>query len=70
MVDFDKIELDEEERKLEESLERGEWRSVKNQDAEIERYQSYARSLSNKPAGDSNEEQSTPPVPAPAENRR
>ena len=51
MVDFDKIELDEEERELEDSFERGEWRSVKNLDAEIERYQSYARSLSNRSAG-------------------
>ena len=53
MVDFDKIELDEEERELEDSFERGEWRSVENLDAEIERYQSYARSFSNKSAGDS-----------------
>ena len=70
MVDFDKIELDEEEREFEDSFERGEWRSVKNLDAEIERYQSYARTFSNRPAGDSDEERSTPPAPAPAEHRR
>ena len=70
MVDFDKIELDEEERELEDSFERGEWRSVENLDAEIERYQSYARSFSNKSAGDSDEERSSPPAPAPAEHRR
>ena len=70
MVDFDKIELDEEERELEDSFERGEWRSVKNLDAEIERYQSYARSLSNDPAVDSDGERSSPPAPAPAEHRR
>ena len=72
MVDFDKIELDEEERELEDSFERGEWRSVENLDAEIERYQSYARSFSNKSAksaGDSDEERSSPPAPAPAEHR-
>ena len=73
MVDFDKIELDEEERELEASFERGEWRSVKNLDDEIERYQSYARSFSNRSAGDSNEEYSSPPAPAladPAPTRR
>ena len=70
MVDFDKIELDEEERELEDSFERGERRSVKNLDAEIERYQSYARSLSNKPAGDSDEEGSSPPAPTSAARQR
>ena len=70
MVDFDKIELDEEEREIEDSFERGEWRSVKNLDAEIERYQSYARSSSNKPAVDSDEEFSSPPAPAPTTHRR
>ncbi len=49
MVDFDKIELDKEERELEDSFERGEWRSVKNLDAEIERYRNYARSFLNRP---------------------
>ena len=70
MVDFDKIELDEEERELEDSFERGEWRSVKNLDAEIERYQSYARSFANRSAGDSDEKRSSSPAPAPAEHRR
>ena len=70
MVDFDKIELEEEERELEDSFERGEWRSVKNLDDEIKRYQSYARSFSSRSAGSSDEERSTPPAPAPAEHRR
>ena len=70
MVDFDKIELDEEERELEESFERGEWRSVKNLDAEIERYQSYARSHSDKTAGDSDEERTSPPAPTSAARQR
>ena len=70
MVDFDKIELDEEERELEDSFERGEWRSVMNLDAEVERFQGYARSLSKEPAGDSNEEPSSPPAPAPTTHRR
>ena len=70
MVDFDKIELDEEERELEASFERGEWVSVENRDAEIERYQSYARSFSSKPAGDSDGERSPRPAPASAAHRR
>ena len=70
MVDFDKIELDEEEQELEDSFERGEWRSVKNLDAEIERYQSNARSSSNKSAVDSDEESSSPSAPAPTTHRR
>ena len=50
MVDFDKINLDEDERELEDSFERGEWRSVENLDAEIKRYQSYAQSFSERSA--------------------
>ena len=37
------LELDAEERELEESFERGEWKSVANLDAEIERHREYAR---------------------------
>lgn len=65
MVDFDKIELDEEEWELEDSFERGEWRSVKNLDAEMERYRSYARSISNRQARTANRERSTLPAPEP-----
>ncbi len=70
MIDFDKIELDEEERELEASFERGEWRSVKNPDAEIERYQSYARSSSSGSVGDSDEGRSAEPAPASAARQR
>ena len=35
--------LDDEERDLVESIERGEWRSVRNLKAEIEKHQEYAR---------------------------
>ena len=45
MIDFDEVELDKEEREIEESFERGEWQSVENLDAEIKRYQNYARSF-------------------------
>ena len=65
MIDFDKIELDEEERELEASFERGEWRSVKSKDAEIERYKSHARSHSDDTAGDSDEMRTSPPAPGP-----
>jgi len=37
------IKLDKEEQKLLESVERGEWKSVKNLEAEKKRYQIYAR---------------------------
>ena len=71
MVDFDKIELDEEERELEDSFERGEWRSVMNLDAEVERYPGL-RSLPRQKnlQVDSNEEPSSPPAPAPTTHRR
>ena len=65
MVDFDKIELDTEERELEDSFERGEWKSVENLDAEIERYRNYARAFSNRQAGTANRERSTLPAPEP-----
>ena len=38
-----KMYLDEEERDLVESIERGEWKSVKNLKAEIQKHQEYAR---------------------------
>jgi predicted DNA binding CopG/RHH family protein len=38
-----KMFLDEEERDLVESIERGEWKSVKNLKAEIQKHQDYAR---------------------------
>ena len=38
-----KMYLDDEERDLVESIERGEWRSVRNLKAEIEKHQEYAR---------------------------
>ena len=60
MIDFDKLELDEEERELEDSFERGEWKSVENLDAEIKRYQSYARSHSNRDAKDTSRKRSEP----------
>ena len=50
MVDFDKVRLDKEERELEDSFERGEWKSVENLDAEMKRYRNYARSSSNRTA--------------------
>ena len=50
MVDFDKVRLDKEERELEDSFERGEWKSVENLDAEMERYRNYARASSNRTA--------------------
>ena len=65
MVDFDKIELDTEEQELEDSFERGEWRSVKNLDTEIERYRNYARAFSNRQARTANRERSTLPAPDP-----
>ena len=37
------LELDDEERGLQESYERGEWKSVPNVEAEIKRHQEYAR---------------------------
>ena len=37
------LELDDEERAIEESFERGEWKSVPNVEAEIKRHQEYAR---------------------------
>ena len=60
MIDFDKVELSEEERELENSFERGEWRSVKNLDAEMKRYQSYARSHSKRNAKDTGRKRSEP----------
>ena len=53
MVDFDKVRLDKEERELEDSFERGEWKSVENLDAEMERYRNYTRSSSNRNADES-----------------
>ena len=53
MVDFDKVRLDKEERELEDSFERGEWKSVESLDAEMERYRDYARSSSNRTADES-----------------
>jgi len=38
-----KMYLDDEERDLVESIERGEWKSVKNLKAEIKKHQEYAR---------------------------
>lgn len=38
-----KMYLDDEERDLVESIERGEWESVKNLEAEIEKHRGYAR---------------------------
>ena len=38
-----KMYLDDEERDLVESIERGEWKSVRNLKAEIEKHQGYAR---------------------------
>ena len=38
-----KMYLDDEERDLVESIERGEWKSVKNLKAEIQKHQEYAR---------------------------
>ena len=38
-----KMYLDDEERDLVESIERGEWKSVRNLKAEIEKHQEYAR---------------------------
>ncbi len=37
------LELDPEERAIEESFERGEWKSIPNVEAEIKRYQEGAR---------------------------
>ena len=65
MVDFDKIELDAEERELEDSFERGEWKSVENLDAEMERYRSYARAFSNRQARTAKRERSMLPAPDP-----
>ena len=38
-----KVYLDDEERDLMESVERGEWKSVRNLNAEIEKHRQYAR---------------------------
>ena len=65
MIDFDKVKLDEEEQELEDSFERGEWKSVENLDAEMERYRNYARSFSNRRARAANRERSSLPVPDP-----
>ena len=65
MIDFDKVKLDEEEQELEDSFERGEWKSVENLDAEMERYRNYARSFSNRRARSANREHSSLPVPDP-----
>ena len=65
MVDFDKIKLDTEERELEDSFELGERKSVKNLDAEIERYRNYARAFSNRQARTANRDRSTLPAPGP-----
>ena len=62
MIDFDKVKLDEEEQELEDSFERGEWKSVENLDAEMERYRNYARSFSNRQARAANRERSSLPV--------
>lgn len=43
-----KIKLDKEEREVMESVDRGEWRSVKNLKAEIKRYQDYAKTTFHK----------------------
>lgn len=43
-----KIKLDEEERELLKSVERGEWRSVKNLKDEIRRYAGYAKAQTRK----------------------
>ncbi len=40
---MNKSRFDEEERDLIESIERGEWKSVKNLKAEIKKHQAYAR---------------------------
>ena len=42
-VEAGQLELDAEERDLQESYERGEWKSVANLDDEIRRHQEYAR---------------------------
>ena len=65
MVDFDKIELDTEERELEDSFERGEWQSVENLDAEIKRYQSYARSFTKGATTDADRKHSSTPASEP-----
>ena len=65
MIDFDKVELDVEERELEDSFERGEWKSVENLDAEMERYRNYARAFSNRRAGVANRERSSLSAPDP-----
>ena len=43
MAEAGTLALDDEERAIEESFERGEWKSVPNVEAEIERYRGYAR---------------------------
>ncbi len=65
MIDFDKVELDEEERGLEDSFERGEWRSVENLESEIRRYQDYARSFSKRAAADVDKGRSPTPAADP-----
>lgn len=60
MINFDKVELSEEERELEDSFERGEWQSVKNLDAEMKRYQRYARSHSKRDPKKTGRKQSEP----------
>ena len=39
------LELDAEERAIEESFERGEWKSIQNVETEIKRHQEYARAM-------------------------
>ena len=53
-----KMYLDDEERDLVESIERGEWRSVKNLKEEIKKHQEYAPCGQEPPVGNSSE--STP----------
>jgi len=70
MIDFDKVKLDKEEQELEDSFERGGWRSVKDLDAEIKRYQSYARSLSKQSDTTSDEKPSSEVVSDPVTHRQ
>ena len=69
MINFDKVELSEEERELEDSFERGEWQSVKNLDAEMKRYQSYARSHSKRATKNTSRKQSEPVSTSSISNR-
>ena len=70
MIDFDKVKLDKEERELEDSFERGEWRSVKDLDAEIKRYQNYARSFSKRSDTASGERPSSEVASGPVTHRQ